>query len=105
MARVHVWQYLLNEEGQPIPGADIQVYLASTTTSAAIYYDERGGDPDYGGHMTTLSNGFFEFWVADDSEDGGYALDQKFKVTWNKAGISSGFIDYLADHPCIGGRR
>jgi hypothetical protein len=95
MARAHVWQYLINREGQPIEGATVQVYLAGSETQATIYHQEDGGSPDAVGQVVTLSNGFFEFWIADLQEDGGYDSSQKIKIAWDKAGISKGHIDYV----------
>jgi len=95
MARNHVWQYLINEQGQPIQGATIQVYKAGTETVANIFHSERGGSADTVGQVTTLSNGFFEFWIADSSEVGGHISTQKFKIAWDKAGVIKGYIDYV----------
>jgi len=110
MARVHVWEFLLNDTGQPIGGADISIYKAGTETPAYIYEDEYGGspinvDPNTGEplapQLTTLKNGYFEFWISDGDESEetnkqyGYDLFQKFKIAWNKTGVASGYIDFI----------
>lgn len=98
--RVHFWQFLRDDAGAPVGGADISVYLAGTTTPAVIYTDEIGGQiRNAAPHLKTNSAGFFEFWVGDDTELYGYPITQKFKVSWDKAGIVSSSIDYVAIVP------
>ena len=90
--RAHYWQFLINTEGQPIQDANISVYIANTTIPASIYQSEYGGSivptiPQF----STTPEGYFEFWV--DTSD--YAGDTKFKIAWEKTGISTGFIDFV----------
>lgn len=105
MARVHVWQYLLNEEGQPVENASIGLSLAGTSTSAYIFLSEYGGTATTttldSPTVTTNSEGYFEFWMAGVSETGGYSSDQKFKLEWKKTGITQGYIDYFDIYPPI----
>lgn len=62
MARYHYWQFLVNQEGQPINAADINVYLAGTTTPANVYTSETG--TAYTNTLPQASTnelGYFEF--------------------------------------------
>lgn len=94
MARSHYWQYLINEEGQPIQSANIRIYKAGSTTPAYVYTQEVGGTATNSiPQVSTNSNGFFEFWIADASDTLGYAPSQKFKIQWQKTGITTGVID------------
>ena len=43
--------------------------------------------------------GYFEFFIGDSNDTSGYNSDQKFKIAWNKIGISVGFNDYLTILP------
>ncbi len=96
MARIHFWSYMLNEEGQPLQGADVTVMLAGTIVPADIYLQEAGGaSTDVAPQLVTNSEGYFEFWIGDVSEIAGYATPQKFKLVWEKAGVSSGLIDFI----------
>ena len=92
MARSHKWYYLLNEEGQPIESATVNIYQAGTVTSAWYYTQETGGSSIQTA-ITTDSNGYFEFWIANSNETNGYENTQKFKILWSKTGIASGNID------------
>lgn len=96
MAKVHFWQFLIDDEGRPIEGADIYVYLAASNEAAYIYMDEIAGAPSNKlPQLKTNSEGFFEFWVGDSSEVNGYESTQKFKLYWERIGIASGKIDYV----------
>jgi len=105
MARSHYWQYILNSEGQPVESVSITLYLAGTTTTARVYSSETGGTPSSAApQATTDTDGFFEFWVSNDSDDPtyGYATTQKFKIMWEKSGIiSSATIDNLDIFPPV----
>ena len=98
MARVHYWQYIVDEEGRPISGVDVTFFLAGTETEANIYANSTVG------HMTTTSainlqtnqDGYFEFWVGDIWElNGGYDTTQRFRLEWYKAGMTRGEIDNI----------
>ena len=101
MARNHYWQYLLNEEGQPIEDADITVTLAGTSTAAYVFEAESGGVATITPGITTSSTGYFEFWIGDSRETNGYAKTQKFKIQWAKTGISTQNIDNVDVFPNI----
>lgn len=99
MSRVHFHSYVQNDEGQPVEGVEISIYLAGTTSPATVYDNESGGSStSVTPQATTNSEGFFEFWVPAIDE-GGYALDQKFKIVWEKVGITEGYIDYYEVFP------
>jgi hypothetical protein len=96
MARVHYWYYLTNEEGQPVPDASISVYQAGgTTTAIKVYAGETESSViSTAPQVTTDSNGYFEFWVADASDlTNGYS-NIKLRVAWTKPGaIDDGYVD------------
>lgn len=100
MARVHYWQFIIDEEGRPIEGADITIFLANSNEPAYIYEDEIGGAPlNSAPQLTTNTEGFFEFWIGDSSEVNGYKSTQKFKIYWERIGIAAGMIDYVDIFP------
>lgn len=105
MARIKFWQYILDEEGRPIQGADIKVYLAnSVTEQAEIFLHPTAGvtTTTASTSLTTNGDGFFEFYIGDEWEpNGGYSAEQKFKITWSKAGIATGVIDNINIFPAI----
>lgn len=99
MARAHYFQYLTNTEGQPVVAANISIYNAGGEGSASAYVfsSETGGDPSNTvPQVVTDSTGFFEFWIADHTEEYGYAPGSKFKIVWEKSGsIATGEINYV----------
>jgi hypothetical protein len=102
MARVHIYHFLVNEVGEPIDGADISIFLAGTDAPANLYTDEFNYDfSSTAPQLTTLSNGYFEFWIADEDDIRGYRHSQKFKILWEKTGISRGEIDYIDIFPAV----
>lgn len=103
MARIHYWQFLVNEEGQPIEAAQISVYLSSSTSAAIVFDREYGGTPTSSLPQTfTDQNGYFEFWIGDEGEgSNGYTNDTKFKITWAKVGVAAGSINYVDILPNI----
>jgi len=102
MARYHYWSFIVNEEGQPIEGADISVYLAGTELPVYIYEDEYAGSTiSSAPQITSLKNGYFEFWLPDTNEEIGYDNLQKFKLSWDKSGIESGTVDYIDIFPPV----
>jgi len=97
MARTHFWHYLQNEEGQPVNGANVSVYLAASTTPAMVYLAESGGSAvdTVANPISTRDDGYFEFWIADANDVNGYT-GQKFKITWTKPGIiADGAVDFV----------
>lgn len=99
MARTKYWQFLINEEGQPISDAEIYLYLAGSTTGANLYDTETGGTTftsiEGAANITTDSDGYFEFFIGGPDDANGYAFTQKFKLAWKKAGIAENNIDEL----------
>jgi len=104
MARIHYWQYIVNEDGEPVENAIIRFYLADSLTEAEVFLHPTAGitTTTSVAELTTNSNGFFEVWFGDELENtGGYEASQKFKLTWSKAGIASGFIDKIDIYPTV----
>lgn len=103
MARIHYWQYIVDEEGRPLENVDVRFYLADDPTEEAeIFTHESLGGPTTtsSANIQTDGNGFFEFWVGDEFELlGGYTATQKFKLTWQRAGILFGEIDQIDVFP------
>jgi len=95
MARKHFWQFLVTDEGNPIENAQITIYKAGTEDPAFVYFGEIGGGTVVAPQIRSSKKGYFEFWIADQNEGNGYALDQKFKVAWSAVGVSSGYIDHI----------
>ena len=105
MARIHYWQYIVDEEGRPIVNVDVDFFLNEDTDGTQ--YADIYANPTVG-HMTTTDaidlktdvDGYFEFWVGDEWElEGGYTSIQRFKLTWYKAGISRGLIENIDIYP------
>lgn len=85
MARVDYWQYLLDNEGNPLEYAEVRVYLAGTTDEADIYLDSTFGSitKSSAEDLKTDKYGFIQFWIGDKWEvEGGYNEAQQFKVVW-----------------------
>ena len=105
MARVHYWQYIVDEEGRPLENVDIRFLLSDEPTEEAeIFTHNSLGGPTItsSANITTDGNGFFEFWVGDEFELlGGYVATQKFLLTWQRAGILFGQIDDIDVFPPI----
>lgn len=105
MARVHYWQYIVDEEGRPIQGVDVDFFLnedIDSTQYADIYVNPTVGSTTTTDAVDLKTNidGYFEFWVGDEWElEGGYASTQRFKLTWYKAGISRGTIENIDIYP------
>lgn len=104
MARIHYWQYIVNEDGEPVENAVIRFYLADSTTEAEVFLHSTAGTTTTTSvaDLKTNSDGFFEVWFGDEFENtGGYEASQKFKLTWSKAGIASGFIEKIDIFPTV----
>ncbi len=114
MARNHVWKFLVNQAGEPINAAHVFVYKAGTVEPVWVYFDEFGsaGSRSPSGQVSTLENGYFEFWIAEDEEFDvcnteevdnetatAYPFNQKFKLRWEKTGVASGQVDYVDVFP------
>jgi len=102
MARIHYWQYIVDEEGSPIGGVQIRFYLADTVIEANIYANSTVGHQTTTSAINLLSNGegYFEFWVGDEWElNGGYPSTQRFRLEWIRTGMREGVIDYIDIFP------
>jgi len=85
MSRVHFWAFLKDEEGRPLPDADLALYEANTKTNAIIFASRAASASDYidQSTWTTNSSGFFSFYIGDEYEDvASYPNSQKFDLTW-----------------------
>jgi hypothetical protein len=85
MARIDYWQYLLDNQGNPLEYAEVRVYLAGTLTEANIYLDSTFGSVTKASveDLKTDKYGFIQFWVGDRWEaEGGYQETQQFKIVW-----------------------
>lgn len=84
----------------PIYGAKIGICLAGSDEAAFIFLDELGGEVvSTTPQLISNTEGFFEFWIGDSSEQGGYSSTQKFKITWERIGVESGMIDHIDIFP------
>lgn len=102
MARIHYWQYIVDEEGSPVGGVQIRFYLADTIIEADIYVNSTVGHQTTTSAIDLLSNGegYFEFWVGDEWElNGGYPSTQRFRLEWIRTGMREGVIDYIDIFP------
>lgn len=89
MARSKFWNFILNENGEPVPYATVQLYNASTTTPASAYSTEAAVIVISGGTLTTDTSGYFSFW-ADPVL---YPTGMKFDLLWSKPGtVTSGGV-------------
>lgn len=97
MARTHFWSFLTDSNGTPLEQADVTIYLAGTEEIASIYTGEFSTIPIKSSpHLKTNSLGYFEFWIADSSDErAGYANTQKFKIVAKRVGIADLMIDYI----------
>jgi hypothetical protein len=102
MARIHYWQYIVNNEGQPIPDVEISVGV-QTGGDAFVYRTEAGGSPiSTAPQVTSDGNGFIEFWIGNVNETAGYATGNKFKLDWTDSdgdAVSIENIDILPNAP------
>lgn len=94
--RVHYFRYALNEQGQPIADATVNVYEAGTITPANIYEAESGGSAV--SFVMTDEDGSFEFWVDSADYD---AFTQEFKIVVSKSGLASKTFDYINIFPLM----
>jgi len=97
MARGHFWQYILNEEGQPIADAEVNVYLTGSNVPAYVFTQESGGTAtNTNPQVTSNDEGYFEFWIGNPTELSGYSSTQKFAISWSKPGIiTTGRVDNI----------
>ncbi len=103
MARIHYWQYIVDEEGRPLENVNIRFYLSDNPTQESDIFTH----PELGtstltsvADIQTDGNGFFEFWIGDEFETlAGYSATQKFRLTWERAGILIGSINNIDVFP------
>lgn len=98
--RFHYWQFLVDNSGVPISGADVTVRIAGKNIYgdlANIYISENGNTLAQNSIVSTTTNGYFEFWIASKTQDNvfGYDIDTKFCIQWDKGGATRGYIDYV----------
>jgi hypothetical protein len=101
-SRIHFWHYVLNEGGQPIQNAEVRLYLSDDpTTEANIFLTELGSSytTTSQADIKTDNDGFFQCWLANEFEDGGYSYTQAFRLEWYKAGTAPGLIDNINPWP------
>jgi len=105
LSRYHYWQYVVDEEGRPLEGVNIRVYLNDNpNTEADIFVHPYLGSPTKTSIVDLESdgNGFFEFWIGDEYEIvGGYTASQRFRLVWERAGILLGEIDNIDVFPPV----
>lgn len=108
MARIHYWQYIVDEDGRPISGVGVDFYTTYVAKDdpgnvfANIYANSTVGHQTTTDAINTETNqdGYFEFWVGDEWElNGGYVSTQRFTLTWWKAGMARGQIDNIDIYP------
>jgi len=103
MARIHFWQYIVNDTGDPLENVNVRVWKAdSPTEEAYIFTHPITGNPTTTSTagLSTDGNGFVECWFGDELESsGGYSSSQRFKLTWYRAGMSDGYIDNINIYP------
>lgn len=100
MARYHYWQFIINQEGQPIDNVDVSLYEAGTDTPAYVYLSEGGEESSNNPpQVKTNKSGYFEFWIGDSEELNGYSIGKKFKLKWDKENITNGSIDWVDIFP------
>jgi hypothetical protein len=105
MARVHYWQYIVDSEGRPMENITVRFYLNDNPAEEAeIFTHPSIGTPvtSTESDLKTNGNGYFEFWVGDEFETlGGYVSTQKFRITWERAGILLGQINNIDIFPPV----
>lgn len=104
MARIHYWQYIVDDQGIPLQDVNIRLYLSDITDQEAdIFTHHAFGAPTTTSiaNIKTDGNGFFEFWIGDEIETGGYISTQKFKLIWQRAGIQTGEISNIEVYPPV----
>ncbi len=86
-----------------IENCEVTVKLAGSDVNACLYLDEYSSyntcdDPelDPSKHqITSVNNGYYEFWIGDETETRGYRGDQKFKIEWERIGVAHGMVDFV----------
>ncbi len=90
-----MWHYILDEEGNPEENAEFRIYLEDDpTTEANIFLTENASTFTTASEadLKTNADGFVDFWLGSEWEDGGYSHDVTFRYEWYKAGTAPGQI-------------
>jgi hypothetical protein len=109
MPRIHQWGYLKDDQGIPLIGADLNLYLTGTQDEATLYTTTASAasaaDVLNQSTWATGASGFFEFWIGDQFEKApsiGYNPLQYFDLVWSASGVdASGIVDRLHFFPPI----
>ena len=103
MSKLHFWQYIVDDTGVPLENVNVRIYLSDDpNTLANIFTHQTTGSSTttLEALSTTDGDGFFECWFGDYLEgSGGYSADQRFKITWERAGLDDGYIDGIDIFP------
>ena len=112
MAKFKYWGYITDDEGNVLPDTEISVYTYPIETEAYVFTSESSTTPtNEDPQTTTLADGYFEFYIADENEaDPGVGEDeyrynwtQRFKLVWtkkvNNIPVNSGFINNINIFP------
>ena len=95
----------MDEDGRPLQSVNIRVYLNDNpNTEADIFVHPYLGSPTKSSvtDLETNGDGYFEFWIGDEFETlGGYSSNQRFRLTWDRAGILLGAIDNIDIFPPV----
>jgi hypothetical protein len=95
----HYWQYVIDSAGNAVGGARIHLFLATTNTYAWIQQTETAVvyTTTELTEILTDNDGFFHFWLSDDTENStyGYPTTQKFRIEYSKPGLVSGEVDNI----------
>lgn len=82
MGRLYYYQYLKDEEGEPIQDAGLNLYLTGTETEATLFSVSISGSSLNQSTWVTDNNGFFDFYIGDEWDLNGYSANQYFDLEW-----------------------
>jgi hypothetical protein len=102
LSRIHYWHYIIAEDGKPLQNVSVRFYLNdSPTTEANIFVSETSSSPTTTSqaNITTDADGFFEFWLENEWNTGGYPHTQEFILEWYKAGTRPKTISNINPWP------
>ena len=96
MSRYKIREVIRDQQGNVVPSASVNLYLAGTETVATCYSAKSGGSTyATAPQVTTGADGSFELYVSD----GDYDHDQDFKLKITKTGFTDQTIDYIRVFP------
>ena len=96
MSRKHIWYYLKDEEGEPIEGAGINLYLTGTPAEATVYESRTASAAYDQSNILSDDDGYFEFYIGDQFEELpliGYNPNQFFDLVWDSPGDFDGMVN------------